>query len=81
MYLRRERERFIIKKSKNVYRESFTTLTNHSEIRECIRENSKMCKRGRVSQEDDSVQPFRKIFMREKYPIKNSKLQDVNIQK
>ena len=33
-----------------------------------------MCKRGRVSQEDDSVQPFRKIFMREKYPIKKFKI-------
>ena len=32
-----------------------------------------MCKRGRVSQEDDSDQPFRK-FMREKYPIKNFKI-------
>ena len=33
-----------------------------------------MCKRGRVSQEDDSDQPFRKIFMREKYPIKKFKI-------
>ena len=40
-----------------------------------------MCKRGRVSQEDDSDQPFRRNFMKEKYPIKNSKLQNVNMQR
>ena len=33
----------------------------------------KNVKRGRVSQEDDSDQPFRENFMREKYPIKKSK--------
>ena len=35
-------------------------------------------KRGRVSQEDDSDQPFRENFMRKKYPIKkfqNCKMQ------
>ena len=40
-----------------------------------------MCKRGRVSQEDDSDQPFKKFFMRESIQLKNLKLRDVNIQK
>ena len=33
-----------------------------------------MCKKGRVSQEDDSDQPFRENYMREKYPIKKFKI-------